>query len=224
MNESTEHIEYVLGLLDEPTDRLTERAIKASPEQRRAVANWSLIISDHLLSQCESRPLPGWVWSRIERQLDHQAQDVGSALRRWRMAAAIVAMIGIGLLVGVFVPNKPPMQADSIAMMPMAQGQSATWEAKADTATQQIQITSLTTTDQPANKQAVLWLITPQGQTVAVGSLPMKKGESVTVRPALWSNTIAQTKLAISLEPTGKPIGNKPVGPVVWQGDWSKAS
>ncbi len=223
-NDGTENIEYILGLLDQETDRRIEQQIKANPASQREVATWSLIIAQHLLPQCEARQLPGWVWTRIERKLDEKAADVGPSVRQWRMAAAIVAMIGIGLLVGVFVPHQPAMNTDSIAMMPMAKGQPAMWEAKADTTTQQIQITSMASADQPVNKQAVLWLITPQGQTVAVGRLPMKKGDSVTLRPALWSNTIAQTKLAISLEPTGKPIGNKPVGPVVWQGDWSKTS
>lgn len=223
-NDRTENIEYTLGLLDEEADRNTERQIKANPASQREAATWSLLIVHHLLPQCGTRQLPGWVWTRIERKLDEKAADVGSAVRQWRMAAALIAMIGIGLLVGVFVPHQPAMNADAIAMMPMAKKQPAMWEAKADNTTQQVQVTCLTSANQPMKKQAVLWLITPQGQTVAVGRLPMQKGQSIKVRPALWANTIAQTKLAISMEPTGEPIGNKPVGPVVWQGNWRTAS
>ena len=223
--EPTEAAEYVLGLLDAAGDHAVEQRLRAQPALRQEAAAWSLAVADSLLANTQARQPPGWVWSRVERQVTQLAPPpITRAEQRWRLVAAFVAIIGLSALVAAFVPNEPPMSPAHHAMLALAKNEVPTWEAMANFRDRQIEIKALRNCVVTPGRQPVLWLATPGGHTIAVGMLPMDAGEKMMVRPVVWHGNMGDMALAISLEPVGAPIGSKPAGPVVWSGSWQAMS
>lgn len=221
----TEVAEYVLGLLDPAEDRAVEARLQNHPAMRREAAAWSMAVAESLLVQTAARQPPGWLWSRIERQVPALTPPpITRAEQRWRLVAAFVAIIGLSALVAAFVPHEIPMRPAHSAMLSLAKNESPIWEVMANFRDRQLEIKALRNCAEMPGKKPVLWLATPDGQTIAVGSLPMSAGKKMMVRPVLWNGSMGATVLAISLEPANRPIGDKPAGPVVWSGAWHSMS
>ncbi len=219
--EPTDTAEYVLGLLDAGMDRAVEARIRQQRAARREATAWSLAVADSLLQQTAERQPPGWLWSRIERQVPAMTVPTLSKVeQRWRLVAAFVAIIGLAALVAVVVPTQAPMRPGHSAMLALAKNDTPTWEVMANFRDRQLEIKALRDCAVIPGRKPVLWLATPEGQTIAVGSLPMDAGEKMMVQPVLWHGNMGGTALAISLEPMNAPIGSKPQGPVVWSGGW----
>ncbi|WP_407275972.1 anti-sigma factor domain-containing protein [Halothiobacillus sp. DCM-1] len=217
--------EYVLGLLEPADDQAVERQIRTQPVLRQEAVVWSRVVADSLLTQTTARQPPGWVWTRIERQIPSEA-STGSirAEQRWRLVAAFVAILGLSALVAVFVPNESPMHPAHQAMLSLAKNEAPTWQVMANFQDRQLEIKALRDCAPMPGKKPVLWLAAPDGRVVAVGTLPMDAGDTMRVNPVLWHGGMGHMALAISLEPANAPVGNKPAGPVVWSGGWQSMS
>lgn len=220
MNDATPQ-EYVLGLLDKEDDAAFERVLKSQTTQQKETAQWSLMVATVMASQTDARTPPGWLWTRIERQITNQAQAVEAASQRgWRMVAALLAMVGLVVAISVTIPKTLPFSGHHAAVLALNDAGAPAWQVQGSFKDNELNIVVTRSGVVAAGRAPVLWLATASGQTIAVGRLPLQAGQTLRVSPALWQGDMQATKLAISLEPAQASIGNKPKGPVVLIGAW----
>jgi anti-sigma-K factor RskA len=213
--------EYVLGLLDQADDAAFEHLLKSQTIQQKETAEWSLIVAQAISSKTDARTPPGWLWTRIERQINAQAQAVEAASQfGWRMVAAFLAMVGLVVAISITVPKTLPFSGHHEAVLALNEAGAPAWQVQGNFKDNELNIVVTRSGQVAAGRTPVLWLATASGQTIAVGRLPTQVGQTLRVSPALWQGDMQAAKLAISLEPAQASIGNKPQGPVVLIGTW----
>lgn len=213
--------EYVLGLLDADADKACEQGLRHDRVARNQAAGWSLLFGGALIDEVQQHEPPSWLWTRIDRQIEKKcAEREPASLRQWRIAAAFLLMVGLGVLVGLTVPRPVPFVAQEQAALTLSAKAAPVWQVQADLAQHRLRIIALQNSSATSGKTPVLWLAAANGKTVAVGRLPQRAGEQLTVSPAWFQGSLKSAKLAVSLEPAQTPIGDKPKGPVVAVVGW----
>lgn len=220
MNETTPQ-EYVLGLLDKDDDVAFEHLLKSQAIHQKETAEWSLMVAQAMASKTDARTPPKWLWARIDRQITAQAQAVEAASQwGWRMVAALLAMVGLVVAIGITVPKTQPFSGHHEVVLALTETGAPAWQVQGNFKENALKIVVTRSGQVAAGRAPVLWLVTVSGQTIAVGRLPTQVGQTLRVSPALWQGDMQAAKLAISLEPAQASIGNKPQGPVVLIGAW----
>ncbi len=218
---STTPQEYVLGLLSQEDDAAFERRLKTHIGSQQETAEWSLLVAETHMAKTVARNPPQWLWTRIERQITQTADRAEAAKQRgWRMVAALLAMVGLVVAIGITIPKTAPFTAQHVAVLALNTAGAPAWQVQGDFKNNELNVAVTRSGAVAAGRVPVLWLATANGQTIAVGRLPTQAGQTLRVTPALWQGNLQATKLAISLEPAHALIGSKPQGPVVFVGAW----
>lgn len=214
--------EYLLGLLDAAEDRDFEQTLHRSPSLARHTSRYALLFARSLMAETEAQQVPAWLQARITRdrdRLDAHVRPEAGGSRLWRVAAAVVAMLGLILIIGATGHQTERFAPTREVQVAMNQADTPSWAVRADMAHHRVAVTVTRTGRIPAGRAPVLWVITKTGQTIPLGRVSTHAGQTMTLNPAVYG-TLQNSRIALSLEPKSAYVGLKPKGPVVFVGHW----
>lgn len=214
--------EYLLGLLDAPEDRDFERALHHSNPLAAHTGRYALLFARSLMAETEARKPPAWLQARITRDRDyldaHVRPEAGGS-RLWRVAAAIVAMLGLVLIIGATGHQTESFTPTREVQVAMTQANAPSWTVRADMTHHRISVAVTRAGKIPADRTPVLWVISQNGQTIPLGRVSTHAGQTLIMNPAVYGS-LQNSRIALSLEPKSTYVGLKPKGPVVFVGHW----
>ena len=231
--------EVALGLIDGGELEEARRRASRDPDFAAAVAAWEERL--HPLADALPPVAPGpELWGAIERRIAEAptaANDNAAVLARrlkwWRtfgagmtgLAASLAAVLAVTMLRGPGEAPSPvaerqrPGAAPRLLMASLAAGgvpnsASVTYDDSRGTL-------FLTPGHWPADPthDHVVWIIPPEGGPVPIGTCCQRGPESHVIPAELRPHFRARSAIAVSVEPLGGPVGNRPASPFVVRGE-----
>ncbi|MES2494231.1 MAG: anti-sigma factor [Pseudomonadota bacterium] len=225
--------EYSLGLVDGAERADAERLTKIDPAFAEAVERWSSRLAPFAAEAAAIVPDRA-VWSRIERSLDAEDGNPGSAeprrvvvlhrqVRRWRAAAAAAMAIAAALVLFLAMPERPGAPTKAPAVMPVLIASLSSEQSGASLAVafEPADRTLLVTPGvlrTPPGREHELWIIPAGGKPVSLGIVrpgaPRRRIVPGTLAPLFRDTSV----IAVSVEPVRGSITGQPTGPVIATG------
>jgi anti-sigma-K factor RskA len=217
--------EYALGVLDGPERRAAEARMQVDPSFAAEVDAWSARLAPLAEAAPEVAP-PQALWARIERSLPSSgagssAANDNRALRFWRglaLGASGLAAASAAAVVVLLARPEPP--AAEIATLTTPEGAAAAVVAF-DPRTRTL-LVSPAAGLQPGVHTPHLWLLEPGGGVRLVGAIDPTRRATHSLPPELARRAQDAAGVALSLEPRGRQPVDKPGGPVVASGDFTR--
>jgi anti-sigma-K factor RskA len=161
------------------------------------------------------------VWGGIAQGLFTSAATPGGCIslalgRSLRAAAALVAIIAIGVNVATPRPDPNAFAAQLVAAL-NAQGSDVSVVALYNATTGQFRLTTHTGEAVP-DKDYELWAIEGDAPAKSMGVIPINQRVDLAVKPDILAGFGPGTTLAITLEPKGGAPHGVATGPIVAAG------
>lgn len=218
--------EFVLGTLS-PAERLdVVYRMRTDPELKRAVEVWNERLSPLIEAVNPIDPPPG-IEDRVLDRVSHIGQDTNiaslqEAVRRWRLSSIVLGAVSAALaaIVIMIAPGPGPetgIGRHYVATL-QAQGSQPAFVATIDLGRGVIAIRRVNA-EVPIGKNYELWAI--GGGRAAPQSLGVIDA-SLNISPesfgSLGKKALADTLLAVTIEPEGGSPNGQPSGPPVFVG------
>ena len=215
--------EYALGVLDAAERRVVEAEMQADPAFAAEVQAWSARLAPLAEAAAEVTP-PQGLWERIERTLPSSvtpAANDNRALRFWRgLALGASGLAAASAAAVVVLLARPSAPAAEIATLTRPDGAAAAVVAF-DPRTGAL-LVSPAAGLQPGAHTPHLWLLEPGGGVRLVGAIDPTQKATHSLPPELARRAENAAGVALSLEPRGHKPVDKPGGPVVASGDFTR--
>ncbi|KKB06972.1 hypothetical protein VE25_20185 [Devosia geojensis] len=217
--------EYVLGLLDTPTNERVRRAIEDDPRLQREEAFWRARFSALDNEFAEETP-PAHVGSGVEARLFGEDRPAGfwptlwNSLPLWRGLAAgalAVAVVAAGISLTRMTPSTPTELAVALVAALEEEGSDVRFLALYDPEDGMLRLTGLSGTP-GTDEDFELWAIEEDGQPVSLGIVEAGSHNMVRMPPAASAEWGEGSVLAITLEPEGGSPTGQPTGPLMARG------
>lgn len=224
--------EYVLGTLRGGARRRFQGWLKSDPHLQQIVREWE----QHLMPMMEfsRKQVPqAQVWRNIEQQLKLGAAHGKNALfsfveslNFWRSLSFVASAALILITVFVIKPQESSVAPD-LYVATLSDDQARPIAViTSDIKHRQILLRFVDKPKLAADKSLELWSISKEGKVRSLGLISDASDQQalrITLPPEIDSDT--PQLLAISLEPKGGSDNpEKPSGPILFKGNWLKAS
>lgn len=217
--------EYALGVLDGEARRAARARLDADPAFAAEVDAWSARLAS-LGDDVPAVSPPPSVWTRIVERLSPapaapKASNDNAALRFWRgLALGASGLAAASVAAVVILLARPPTPATEVATLTTEQG-AALVVAAFDPRTGALHVSPAAGL-QPAGRTPHLWLMHRDGRVVLIGPIDPGRAATHSLPRPLARRAEQATGLALSLEPAGHAPIDKPGGPVVASGEFTR--
>lgn len=217
--------QYVAGTLRGRARARFETLLPSHPGLQAAVLDWQARLMPLTGVMPEQRPSPR-VWQNIEQRLWPAAAPVKppplwQRLALWRSLSgtALVAAIGLAVMLGNPPPTQPPVVVVLQGTGADAIGTGGHIVASLSGDGSAVVTQPLTPVALSADRVLELWSVPPQGAPRSLG-LISSSGTTVLSRDRLPATLLkgGTAALAVSVEPPGGSPTGAPTGPVVFAG------
>jgi len=216
-SEETFMAEYVLGVLDAEEHAYAEKKLIQNHQLRERAVNWSLLFSSMRLTQYPNKQPPVWLGMSIQNRLPKENKNTQKV---WALAASLAALALTVLLWGSLSNTKPDILAEHYAQLsPKVAGLPA-WHVELSKDLDSVMVKLVGGEALATQGIPVLWALKQDGTPQLIGALPTVGDRRIALKDALDTDT--STRLAISLEPKGVPLGTAPRGEVVLVANWDR--
>lgn len=166
-------------------------------------------------SRWRSRPGASGIWGRHRLGLLRTRRDGFS--RQWRGGLAVAAAL-VGLVVGMWALAPAPVEGHKVVVTD-PQGRTL-WEIAARG--EALRVRTVRDPGMAPERQCRLWLRWPDSggyQPVAV--LAEEPGRHRMALPERLHGRLEDSRVLVSVTPSGRPAGQRPEGEVIFRGPWA---
>ena len=218
--------EYVLGSLKGAARIRFEQLIKQRTDWAKALNWWQTHL--HLLAETVPAVKPRkQVWQQIEKRLWNKTTPSNASnwlrILSWRNTALLSTSLAFvfATFLALQAPNKASISEPTAVAMLANDKAQAGWLlslANNTSGNAEIRANSLASLQTKNQNAYELWLLpTDKSKPISLGLLP-QKGNKVLIVPANLVAMLAESGLAVSLEPIGGSPTGQPTGAVLYQG------
>lgn len=205
--------EYALGTLDAAERTRVAQERRASPALDAQITAWEQRLAP-LLAPIPPITPPARLWHAIASATrTAPMENTERQLRFWRMAAACIAILFVGILA---VPHFTPMSqpAESVVLLQKGTGAPTAFVVNIHPSS----LTVLANDALPEKGSYELWVIVGKSAPRPLGVLSSARTELPFTRGQAEPKVLADAVFAISLEPKGGSPTGLPTGPVLFTG------
>ena len=211
--------EYVLGLLDRPSEVSANARIATDAAFAAEVEAWRLRFMP--MVDGNDTPTPSYIWDAIQASLPGSTQQDNKRgnVRFWQAIAGASSMAAAVL--GILLLQQPAPVVPSVPVVPLvaalgSQTGTSSITARYDGANGQMLLTPVSL--QTGELYPELWIIPADGNPRSLGMVRADGPSQINVGASLRGFIDEGATLAITSEPIGGGPGGKPSGPVIASG------
>ena len=211
--------EYVLGLLDRPSEVSAAARVATDAAFAAEVEAWRLRLMP--MVDGNDTPTPPHIWYTIQASLPvpTQQDNKSGSVRVWQAIAGASSMTAAVLAILLLQPPAPVVTPVPIAPLVAALGSetgTSSMTARYDSANGQMLLTPVSL--QTGELYPELWIIPADGNPRSLGMVRADGPSQINVGASLRGFIDEGATLAITSEPIGGGPGGKPSGPVIASG------
>ena len=211
--------EYVLGLLDQPSEVSAAGRIATDAAFAAEVEAWRLRLMP--MVDGNDTPTPPHIWDTIQASLPVPTQQDNKSgnVRVWQAIAGASSMAAAVLAILLLQPSAPAVTPAPIAPLVAALGSetsTSSMTARYDGANGQMLLTPVSL--KTGELYPELWIIPADGNPRSLGMVRADGPSQINIGASLREFIDEGATLAITSEPIGGGPGGKPSGPVIASG------
>ena len=211
--------EYVLGLLDRPSEVSAAARIATDAAFAAEVETWRLRLMP--MVDGNDTPTPPHIWDTIQASLPVPTQQDNKSgnVRVWQAIAGASSMAAAVLAILLLQPSAPAVTPAPIAPLVAALGSetsTSSMTARYDGANGQMLLTPVSL--KTGELYPELWIIPADGNPRSLGMVRADGPSQINIGASLREFIDEGATLAITSEPIGGGPGGKPSGPVIASG------